>query len=116
MPEHPPPNPPPSPRAAMWAEYRRLRRMYWRTWLLFVLLMIPFAFLLIFKPKSGSALALVVGYPTILMFLGCLVTNLALWIKLVSFRCPRCGTNFTWTWSWAWPGNYCLNCGLPIDS
>ena len=78
--------------------------------------LIPFTLLMVLRPETNTPLALALGCPMSLWFLGCAAANVVLWTKLLWFRCPRCCKRFIRSKNATFPGDACGNCGLRVGA
>ena len=92
-----------------WKEYRRLRRMFFASWLLFPLTAM-LASSVSFRLLRSPALGLIVAAIHFLWWMKCC------W-EFATFSCPRCGENFAggkglWAVNRGVLARKCAHCGL----
>ena len=90
-----------------WAEYRRLRRLYWFAWVGYV----PIVGLI------GVALWRAFGsraaFPITVVALAWMAFGGFMNVSIARYRCPRCGNRFHVGKTTNFYSRQCLHCGLP---
>ena len=102
--------------APRWAEYRRLRRVWLITMAGALPCSLAVAFLLVLKNEENAAVLGALSLPFVVGFVACGAVNVATWIRIMSWRCPRCGNRFAASWGSAVPGNRCNHCSLRVGA
>jgi hypothetical protein len=103
--------------SAQWAEYRRLRKTYWKMLLYcFLLILIPIGIGRLGLLKCGLHINLSILICIVVIIGGSLFFYLRAWFRLLRWPCPRCRKPFAFSWfKGGWPTNTCKHCGIDIE-
>lgn len=105
----------PRTRAEAARRYATLRRWWWQSFLAMPVIWVVLTVSLVALGSWSSPVvrAALTGAGTA-GFFGSWVIALVSWLRLLRFRCPRCGGRFLLSWWSSWPTSTCKHCGLDL--